>query len=47
VLQALPTGTRLFALYDGKPNEIKAQDAGKGRVKFTLNVGDPPIGKYP
>lgn len=47
VLQALPAGTRLFALYDGKPQEIKTQDAGKGKITFSLSVGDPPIGKYP
>ena len=46
-LQTLPAGKRLFALYDGTPHEIKPQDAGKGRVKFTLNVGDPPLGQYP
>jgi hypothetical protein len=47
VLQALSAGTRLFALYDGKPHEIQTESAGKGVVKFTLNVGDPPLGKYP
>ncbi len=46
-LQALPGKKRLFVLYDGKPQEIKTQDAGKGRVKFTLNIGDPPAGAYP
>ncbi len=46
-LQAFPAGTRLFALYGGKPQELKTQDAGKGRIKFTLDVGDPPTGKYP
>ncbi|HMB24701.1 MAG TPA: hypothetical protein VKP08_17775 [Anaerolineales bacterium] len=46
-LQAPPAGKRLFALYSGKPNEIKPEDAGKGRIKFTLSVGDPPIGHYP
>lgn len=47
VLQALPPGRRLFALYDGKPHEIKTESADSGRVKFTLSVGDPPIGSYP
>ncbi len=46
-LQALPVGKRLFALYDGTPHEIKPEDAGKGRIKFTLSVGDPPVGHYP
>lgn len=48
ILYALPAGSKLFALYGGEPHEIKTQDAAtKGKVKFTLNVGDPPIGKYP
>jgi len=47
VLQALPAGTRFFALYGGEPHELKTEAAGKGKVKFTLNIGDPPIGKYP
>ncbi|HSB00587.1 MAG TPA: hypothetical protein VLE49_08050 [Anaerolineales bacterium] len=46
-LQAPPAGKTLFALYDGEPHEIKTEDAGKGRVKFTLSVGDPPVGHYP
>ncbi|HET9913253.1 MAG TPA: hypothetical protein VFQ13_15260, partial [Anaerolineales bacterium] len=46
-LQAPPTRKTLFALYDGKPHEIKPEDADKGRVKFTLSVGDPPVGYFP
>ena len=46
-LQAPPAGKRLFALYDGTPHEIRPVDAGQGRVKFTLSVGDPPLGHYP
>lgn len=46
-LKALPTGKRLFVLHSGKPHEITPQDAGKGRIKFTLNVGDPPAGIFP
>lgn len=46
-LQAAPAGKRLFALYGGAPHEIATQDAGNGKVKFTLNVGDPPTGYYP
>ena len=42
-----PTTKRLFVLYDGKPHEIKPENADKGRVKFTLNVGDPPVGYFP
>lgn len=47
VLHALPAGKRLFVLYDGKPQEIKPESAGRGRIKFTLSVGDPPTGIYP
>lgn len=47
VLQALPVGRRLFALYDGKPHELKTESAGTGRIKFTLSVGDPPVGHFP
>ena len=43
-LEALPAGQRLFALYAGEPHEIETQDAGPRKVKFTLDVGDPPIG---
>ncbi len=46
-LQALPAGKRLFALYDGKPHELTTQSAGKGKIRFTLNVGDPPTGVFP
>lgn len=46
-LQALPAGKRLFALYGGEPHEIPTQDAGNGKIRFSLNVGDPPIGSYP
>lgn len=46
-LQAPPAGTRLFALYDGKPQELKTEAASKGKIKFTLDVGDPPVGRYP
>ena len=46
-LQALPAGKRLFAFYGGEPHEIATQDAGNGKIKFTLNVGDPPTGAGP
>lgn len=46
-LQRPPVGKRLFALYDGRPHEIKTEDAARGLVKFTLSVGDPPLGHYP
>jgi len=46
-LQALPTGKRLFVLYGGEPHEPATQEAGNGKIKFTLNVGDPPTGAGP
>lgn len=46
-LQALPTGKRLFALYGGGPQEVPTTDVGNGKIRFTLNVGDPPIGSGP
>ncbi len=46
-LQAPPAGKRLFALYGGEPHELPTQDAGNGKIRFTLNVGDPPTGYYP
>lgn len=47
-LNALPAGkTKLFALYDGAAHELPIQNAGNGKVKFTLSVGDPPVGAWP
>ena len=46
-LQKLPTGKRLFYLYKNQPQEISTEDAGNGKVKFTLAIGDPPTGTYP
>lgn len=46
-LQTPPTGKRLFALYGGEPHEIPTEDAGNGKVRYTLNVGDPPNGYFP
>ena len=46
-LQALSTGKRLFALYGGAVHELPTHDAGSGKIKFTLSVGDPPIGSGP
>ena len=46
-LQKLPAGKRLFYLYNDQPQEISTEDAGNGKVKFTLSVGDPPVGSYP
>ena len=46
-LQKLPSGKRLFYLYENKPQEIFPETATKGKVKFTLDIGDPPTGTYP
>jgi len=46
-LQALPAGKRLFALYDGKPHEIESHEKLNGKIRFTLSIGDPPLGAGP
>lgn len=46
-LQAMPAGKRLFVFYGGEPHEIIPKDAGNGKVKFPLSVGDPPTGQFP
>ena len=47
-LSALPAGkTKLFALVDNSPQEIEIKTGGSGKIKFTLNVGDPPLGYWP
>ena len=43
-LKKLPAGKTLYALYNNVPNDLKVDDAGNGNIKFTLNVGDPPVG---
>lgn len=43
-LETPPAGKKLFALYGGGPHELTTEDDGHRKVKFTLNVGDPPIG---
>ena len=46
-LQKLPEGKKLCAYYNGVVNDVPVQNAGPGRIVFTLNVGDPPSGYYP
>lgn len=46
-LKKLPKGKRLFTYYDGAVHELTAEDAGNGNIKFTLSVGDPPLGGGP
>jgi hypothetical protein len=46
-LQKLPEGKKLCAYYDGSVNDVPFDDAGEGRIVFTLDVGDPPSGLYP
>lgn len=43
-LQAPLAGQKLYALYGSGPHELKTEDDGPSKVKFTLDVGDPPIG---
>jgi hypothetical protein len=46
-LKKLPKGKRLFALYNGEVHELTTENAGNGNIKFTLSVGDPPVGTGP
>ena len=46
-LERPPAGKRLFALYGGRPHELTTEPGDGGKIKFTLNVGDPPIGSGP
>lgn len=46
-LQALPPGRRLFYLHNNQPHEITAEDAGNGKIRFSLDIGDPPTGQFP
>jgi hypothetical protein len=47
-LSALPTGkTKLFALINKIPQELEIKTSGSGKIKFTLTVGDPPVGIWP
>lgn len=51
-LKKLPEGKRLFTLYkdpDGelRVHELTTEDDGMGNIRFTLNVGDPPVGAGP
>lgn len=47
-LSALPAGkTKLFALVNKIPQELEIKSGGSGKIKFTLNIGDPPVGFFP
>jgi hypothetical protein len=46
-LQNLPQGKKLCAYYNSMVNDIPVQNAGPGKVVFTLDEGDPPVGIYP
>ena len=46
-LQSLPSGKRLFYLYNNEPHEITPEGAGNGKIRFSLDIGDPPTGTYP
>lgn len=47
MLHPLPAKKRLFAFYGNAAHEITPEDAGSGKIKFPLNVGDPPVGMGP
>ena len=47
-LSALPAGkTKLFVLLPSGIQEIQTKAGGSGKIKFTLAIGDPPVGYYP
>jgi hypothetical protein len=46
-LSALPAGKKLFALLPSGIQEIPTKAGGRGKVKFTLAIGDPPLGYWP
>jgi hypothetical protein len=47
-LSALPSGkTKLFALINKVPQKLDFKETGSGKIKFTLAVGDPPVGIWP
>ena len=47
-LHRLPAGKTLFYLDTDGAHEVESlQDAGNGRVSFTLSIGDPPTGAFP
>lgn len=48
VLSALPAGkTKLFALVNNVPQKLDFKTTGSGKIKFTWDEGDPPIGIWP
>jgi hypothetical protein len=46
-LNKLPAGKMLFVMYDGTTHKIQATDDDNNKSKFTLSVGDPPVGSGP
>ena len=49
-VQALPAGQMLFTILPGNsvPQEVTTDPVGNtGKVRFTLSVGDPPVGSGP
>ncbi len=48
-LKKLPAGKMLFVMYGGATHKIQTtdDDKNKNKIKFTLSVGDPPVGVGP
>ncbi len=46
-LQKPPEGKRLFYLHKDVPHEVTPEDDVSGKVRFFLEIGDPPTGFYP
>ena len=47
ILEKLPEGQRLFYLYNDTPVEIFPEEEGNGKIRYFLDIGDPPNGTYP
>jgi len=48
ILDALQPGQRLFAYYNNTVHELAFKPVGKsGKIKVSLDVGDPPLGCGP
>jgi hypothetical protein len=46
-LNELPKGKKLFVLLSSGIEEVATHSAGSGKIKFTLAIGDPPLGMGP
>jgi hypothetical protein len=47
IMDALPAGQRLFAYYGNQIHEVLNFKTEGGKTRFSLGIGDPPIGLAP